>query len=179
MSSRVPYITVSLHADTPSQLSGLVAELHQALNAGRIVQADDASLTLATNAVAAAEDGEPEPKRKRGRPRKNPEPETTPADAAATDDVTGDTAEELPAAEEPKAEAAAPEGAVADLSPAEAREQALKKVQAHFAANPGCLEDLRKMSAKYGVKKLADVPDDRAKELLADVLLLVSGGVEV
>lgn len=172
MSTRVPYITVSLHADSPADLAGLVAHLHDVLNPDRVVHSDATAVTLSTE--------EQPPKKKRGRPRKNPEPETSedlpttlPADLPVD---LPDVAGEDPPDEQPAEEV---EGAVSDLPPKEAREQAINKVQAYFAVNPGGIDQLNKLTSKYGVKKFADVADDKANALLADVLLLVSGGAEV
>jgi hypothetical protein len=66
-------------------------------------------------------------------------------------------------------------GLVKEMTPDEARETAIREIQAHFAQHPTCFGEIQTMQKKYGVKMFADVPDGKAHALLADVRLVVGG----
>lgn len=169
-------ITVQINADTPAELAYLVSGFRDALG-GRAMETA-AGDTSAQIDVDTTPDEAPK-KRKPGRPKgsknKTKGDAEKPVETEVEDDkVLADAAE----AQEEQKPAEDMSGAVKDLSPDEARDQAVKKMQQYFSTNPGCMPDVKKIQNKYGVAKFQDVPDDKANALLADVLLLVSGATE-
>lgn len=87
-------------------------------------------------------------------------------------------AEPEPATEpEPEAPAAdpEPEGVVKDMSASEARDAAIKEVQAHYVENPNNMVEISKLQKKYGVKMFTEVSDAKAHDFLADVRLMTAG----
>lgn len=103
-------------------------------------------ITMTPKAKASAEGGEAAAPAKRGRPKKEAEAEPE--------------ADPFAAAEDKKP-------AVPEITPAEARKQAVDILMAAYndkAKQPNVLALLK----KYGVKKFAEVGDDKAGDLLAD-----------
>ena len=170
-------ITIQINADDAADMTTILTELAEALS-GRIdvVRAEGGAVQLDVETEA--------PKRKRGRPRKEPasEPDEKPIQDEVEDDEILRTAAEVRDEYMASAADTAPPveipGTVKDMSPEDARGEAIRKMQQHFSANPGCMPDVDKILKKFGVKKFQDVPDEHAHALLADVLLLVSGTKE-
>jgi uncharacterized membrane protein len=82
-----------------------------------------------------------------------------------------------PVQDEPKTEAPAPEGVVTDMTPAQARTEAIRLVTDFYASTPNAMPQITKVQTKYGVTKFGDVPDEKAHSLLADVRLLAAGAL--
>ena len=164
-------IVIQLNADSPADLAMLVEELAKHMNPARvegvsISQSPDDNSVETKIVVDTTPDVEPKPKRK-ARPKKT----------KAEPNADGD----LPAPDTPaqiETTAAPPDGAVADLSPEDARAKAVREAQMLFSKDPAMGPEIGKITKKYGVTKLVDVKASDAHALLADVHLLSAGSPE-
>jgi hypothetical protein len=161
-------IQISFTATTAQELRDLMADF--------ALFAQDTGLPLATVAQNA---GTPEQasvttgeKRPRGRPRKSDATEATEAAPTIAQEMQDEDIHHA-AASAPASAASAPDP-VSDLTPADARARAIKLAQGFFAAHPNALPEIQKIQSKFGIKMFADVVDDRAHELLADVMMLTN-----
>lgn len=93
-----------------------------------------------------------------------------PLPPATTQPTAGDTA----GSTEPAPQA----NVVKDKSPAEMRSEATMMLMALFNRDAANATVLRKLQAKFGVKKFDEIPDNRAQEFYQDALLATNGTTE-
>jgi len=138
-------IKVSFEAENPEQLRALLRTFADNLSGG------DAGISAINQPsdTTAEITVEAKPKAKRGRPRK----------AKKADDA-------------PQVD---PGDVVSDLTPDEARDRAVSVMQKFFPEHPECLPQIADLQRKFGIKMFAEVSDERAVELLADIMLIVNG----
>lgn len=78
----------------------------------------------------------------------------------------------------PEAEAKPALNSLKEKTPGQARDEAVKLMQDHFAKNPHSMPEISKLQTKYGVRKFQEIDDARAVDLLADVMLLIAGAFD-
>lgn len=98
----------------------------------------------------------------------NPTPTTAEVEVSPAADPT--TTATQPYATDEKAP-----NVVSDLTPEQARTQAIKTAQKFYSENPNALPQIAKLQQKFGIKMFSEVSDDRAHDLLADILLVANG----
>ena len=67
---------------------------------------------------------------------------------------------------------------VTKLTPEEARDEGIKTLQTHIAANPADIAKVSQIQDKYNAAMLQEITDDRSHEFLADAKL-VAANVEI
>jgi hypothetical protein len=165
-------ITITFQADTPEQLRQMLLSYVNALGA----EAEIVSMTQHSDTEASVTAGKGRSRKARAAKTDEAElPEGTSVEPVepADRDAALPAPENLPVHEPPAI------NVVSDLTPAQAREKALRELQAYFARTPDALPKIAAIQKKHGVSKLADTPDDKAHDMLADVLLLVGGSEAV
>jgi hypothetical protein len=104
-------------------------------------------------------------KRGRGRPKKGENKGEPQADGDPEHDSSADTPSDVA------------DKTVEDLSPADARNKAIKIMQKLYSADAAKIDLLVSLQGKYGVTKFGDVPDDKAHAFLADAVLAENGNL--
>lgn len=156
-------ISIHLSAHTGEELDHMIEILHARLGGSVKTVQHTGDLT------AAAVVSEPAPKKTRA--KKEDAPATDPAPEQEETKAQAPVLPEKEVAEQP----AQTLSVVGDLSPKDAREQAIKILQQHFGANPNNMEVIQRLQTKYGVKMFSDVKDEQAHDFLADAKLVQSG----
>ena len=158
-------ISIHLSAATGEELDHMIDVLHSRLGGSVKTVQHTGDLT----AAAVVSDAP-----KRTRAKKEDAPATDPA---PEQDETKAQAPVLP--EKEVEQPAQTLSVVGDLSPKDAREQAIKILQQHFGANPNNMEIIQRLQTKYGVKMFSDVKDEQAHDFLSDAKLVQSGSFNV
>jgi hypothetical protein len=156
-------LTLHLEAQTLEELMDMLDEVMSTLRpeyvgSGEVKEDEDgASLDLTVH--GSKEEADAAPKKTRGRPKGSTKK------AAEAPDEAPDTSD-APAEDD---------GSMENLTPKAAREKGTNLIQTYFAQNPNNLAKVTAISAKYGVTKFIDIPDDKAAAFLADAILLANG----
>lgn len=159
-------ITIHLSASTGDELDMLINALHSQLGSSVKTVQHTGDLT----AAAVVSDAP-----KRTRAKKEDAPATDPAPEQEETKAQAPALPEKEVAEQPTQTLSV----VGDLSPKEARDQAIKILQQHFGANPNNMEIIQRLQTKYGVKMFSDVKDEQAHDFLSDAKLVQSGSFNV
>jgi hypothetical protein len=150
---------IQINANTKEELQDALRMLHSTFGDDGIAAAAPSEDGLSVDALVGGKE-DPAPKTRKKSSGKTPDPEPEPK----PETVDGSKVEETK-----------PENPVTEMSPEEARADAIARLQKVYAKNPNQMDSIKKLQADYGVTMFTDVPDDKAHAFLADVKMVEAG----